>query len=60
MENTTSTGGVGGGDAYESDLYLLSFVGSDISVDSKRAEAMEGLLVILYYRVYDGVSRSDM
>ena len=53
---TTSAGGGGGRDAQKSEQSLLSFTGSKLSrhlrhIYAKRAEAMEGLLAL----VYDGV-----
>ena len=62
MATTTSARGSGVGDFHKSDQSLLSFVGFEISrhlhhVDSKREEAMEGVIVLLYNRVDGGVSR---
>ena len=49
LATAMSIRGEGGGDAHESERYLLSFSGSEISrhlnhVDSEREEAMEGLI----------------
>ena len=60
-----SARGGGGGDAQESERFLLSFSGSELSrhlhrVESERAEAMEGLLYILYDRVDGRISMPDL
>ena len=65
MTTTMSAGGGRGGDAHESERSLLSFSGSNLShhlrhIDTKRAEATEGLLAILYYRVGSVVYRPDL
>ena len=62
---TTSFGRGGGGDAHKSERFLLSFAGSELSchlrhVDAKRAEAMEGLIALLYDRVDGRFSRPDL
>ena len=63
---TTRSGEGGGGDAHESELYLLSFAGSELSschlrhVGAERAEAMGGLIAILYDRVKGIFSRPDL
>ena len=54
-EMTMSSRGVRGGDAQESDISLLTIVGTDMShllrhVDAKRAEAMEVLFALFYNR----------
>ena len=59
---TTRSGGGGGGDAHESKRYLLSFAGSELSchlhhVGAKRAEAMGGMIALLYDRVEGILSR---
>ena len=56
---TTSAGGGGVGDDHEYYRSFLSFVRSDLSchlwhIDAERADAMEGLLMLLYVRVDDG------
>ena len=60
-----SAGGGRGGDYHESEKSLLSFAGSDMhchlhQVNSKRAETMEVLIVILYNRDNGGVSSPDL
>ena len=64
-EATTGDGGGGVGDAQKSERSFLSFSGYKISyylrhVNTKKAEAMEDLLAIIYYRVNGGVSRPDL
>ena len=65
LEATTSTIWGGGGDTHESDQSLLYFTGSELShhlhhVNADSLEAIEGLIYLLYDRVYGGVSRKDM
>ena len=62
---TTSYGGGEGGDSHKSERSFLYFSSSELSchmchVSTKRAEATEGLIELLYDRV-DGIfSRSDL
>ena len=61
----TTAGGGRGGDVHKYEKSPLPFAGSKISrhlihVDTKRAEAIEGLLVLLYDRVNGIVSMPDM
>ena len=65
LSTTTSAGGGGLGDAHESKISLLSFARSDICrqlrhIDAKREEAMEGLIALLYDRVNNEFSRTDL
>ena len=58
-------GGGGLGDAHEYDQSLLSFFGSKLShhlhnINAKRVEATEGLLPLLFGRVEDKVSMTDL
>ena len=61
----TSARGEMGGGAHKSELSLLSSDGSELSchlhhIDAHRAEAMEGLLVLLYNRVDGTFSMTDL
>ena len=65
MVTTTSDRRERRGDSHKSDQIILSFVGSDLPyhlnhVYDKKAEAMEGLLVLLDNRVDSVVSSPDM
>ena len=64
-EMMKSDGGGEGGDAYKSDKSLLSLDGSELyrhlyHIYSKRTEAVEGLITVLYDKVGGGVSRTDL
>ena len=55
LETTKISRGGGGGDSHDYEQYLLSFAGSELScnlhhVRANRAEAMEGLIALLYNR----------